>query len=86
MNDDSINLAAVSQPSFIYDDEPVDRLSFRMDGLSALSVVAQCATDSSNGPPSADVWNRLWTMVGLIAQDMHRDVVELYQERKAETP
>jgi hypothetical protein len=67
-----------TQPDYIYSDQdPFERAWARLTGINALHVVASCAIDSENGAPSPKVWEDLWFFIGIITENVNRDLCEL---------
>ena len=74
----------VTQPDYVYSEsDPFERITARLNGLSALAVVAQCAMEAEHGPPTKGVWYPLWYFVDLASQDMKRDLIEMREKAHA---
>jgi hypothetical protein len=75
----TIESKRVTQPSYIYaETDPYERIVSRLNGLRALTVVASSAIDSDS-PPSVLVWEPLWYAIGLLTEDIDRDLCDLRQ-------
>ena len=76
----------VLQPSYIYDEpDPFERVCARINGIKALQVMADCAMESE-APPTAKVWSNLWFFVATVMDDVKRDMLEMRQTQRGETP
>lgn len=78
--------ASAPPPDDMYTEQsPYERVYSRLNGLNALSVVAQCALDSRAGAPTQQVWEPLWYFVGLVCEDMKRDMQQHWHAVRAKS-
>ena len=76
----------VSQPSYIYDEQdPFERVCARLNGIKALQVMADCAMES-DAQPTNKVLSNLWFFVATVMDDVKRDMLEMRQSQRGETP
>ena len=76
----------VSQPAHIYSEpDPFERALARLSGISAIQVVVDCAMES-DAQPTNKVWENLWFFVATVMDDVKRDMFEMLQSQRGETP
>jgi hypothetical protein len=73
----TIESQRVTQPSYIYaETDPYERIAARLGGLRALTVVASTALESDS-PPTELVWQPLLYAIGILTEDIDRDLRDL---------
>ena len=80
----TIEKMRVTQASDIYaETDPYERIAARLAGRRALTVVASSAIESDS-PPSDLVWQPLWYAIGLLTEDIDRDLCITLAAQSAE--
>jgi hypothetical protein len=75
----------VTQPDFIYSDsDPYERAVTRLNGIRALTNIAQGIVTSEDTEFTPVVWEPLWYFLGLAVEDVKRDMYAFYEKSRGE--